>query len=1025
MKLRTVAIAVDLMIGRRAGVGNASRAQIALEFIIVYSLIIAVFIIFFALIAGQRAASLTQQAYGTMQLVAQGVASDIDQAVSAGSGFASTFALPAATQSLSYSLSISSTGVVIANTVVGRQVISAVAFSAAKGMQINGTLLPESANGINIYSVPTSNGSIRVYDSRNVVFVDETPVSTLAQASGISAEMVADVEVADFGPVTQALSGTLSSGDCATTASSNDGPVSISINPSKATIRAGQSVTFTNSTTGRAEQPFTYCYSVKPATGVSQSGNTFTFAVGGTFNVTISFLDGNKDTNASNSSIIKVTGGSSGSPTGSYVAVYGSPNAPANSTISAWVYPSSAVQDHEHVNLIAKGPGQPYLGLQSPNSIVAGIWGGNSTQPVPITLGTWSHVAASFARPGNTIILYINGLPQATATSPQGISANPQPELIGTTMPVLSNGTWFNGSIANVQLYNSTLTGNEVRHLFTGGLGSQPLNAASLSAWWPLDGNPNDYSGNGHDGTGYNISYSNAAQLALHVSNGSSMPARGDPIGLVAGPCVASGGPLPGPSAAFKTNESGNQTFFVSSSAASLSNLTATAFTGNLSLAGNLIGWWPMDLGYGDSLCDLSGGNNNAGFTYPSWGHALPNATSMFTALFDGANSMASGNLSLTAGNLTLLAWVNTTSTGNALPENVFGLNSTGGVDTLSIGIAAGGNAILAWTNKTGGKTYAASGGFVPSGTLHTLAGVWSGTSRKLSIYVDGNLDGTAAGPVAQSIALHGFDIGGAYGGAGFFAGTLSNVQVYREALSQQQLLSLYRSGMASAPLPGSELVGWWPLDGSASGFANASACACTNTSIAYLPVSYANPNALSKAIVATFDGADYATEPNAYKAPSALTMSMWIYPTAPTGQFEFPLNSSPGSPWRVGFNATGNLYFNPGVQASVGTIALANATIRFGTWQYIAVTSSGSGANVNYTAYLNGAPVATGTLLKSSIKHVNTLSIGGPTDPFVGQMADLEIYNASLTPTQALQAYEQGLPIVSRLNVSSMIEQR
>ncbi len=103
-------------------------------------------------------------------------------------------------------------------------------------------------------------------------------------------------------------SGLTGSSACSTTQASNDGPVSISISPNAVTIPAGGSVTFTNSTTGNAEKPYTYCYSVEPTTGVTESGNKFTFYTSGDYNVTISFIDSNKDTNATSSALVKVTG---------------------------------------------------------------------------------------------------------------------------------------------------------------------------------------------------------------------------------------------------------------------------------------------------------------------------------------------------------------------------------------------------------------------------------------------------------------------------------------------------------------------------------------------------------------------------------------------------------------------------------------------------------------------------------------------------------------------------------------------
>jgi hypothetical protein len=60
-------------------------------------------------------------------------------------------------------------------------------------------------------------------------------------------------------------------------------------------------------------------------------------------------------------------------------------------------------------------------------------------------------------------------------------------------------GTPWNGLISDVQLYNTSLSENSLMELYLEGLAGNPLNAKNLVGWWPLDGNGNDYSGNGNN----------------------------------------------------------------------------------------------------------------------------------------------------------------------------------------------------------------------------------------------------------------------------------------------------------------------------------------------------------------------------------------------------------------------------------------------------------------------------------------------------------------------------------------------
>ncbi|MGC8628960.1 MAG: hypothetical protein ACP5T4_01995, partial [Candidatus Micrarchaeia archaeon] len=69
---------------------------------------------------------------------------------------------------------------------------------------------------------------------------------------------------------------------------------------------------------------------------------------------------------------------------------------------------------------------------------------------------------------------------------------------------------WFNGSIANVQLYNASLPPAEIQMLYKEGIGGAPIDLQNLVGWWPLNGNTNDYSGNGNNGKIFNESFSGA-----------------------------------------------------------------------------------------------------------------------------------------------------------------------------------------------------------------------------------------------------------------------------------------------------------------------------------------------------------------------------------------------------------------------------------------------------------------------------------------------------------------------------------
>ncbi|MGC8538979.1 MAG: hypothetical protein ACP5MK_03885, partial [Candidatus Micrarchaeia archaeon] len=78
--------------------------------------------------------------------------------------------------------------------------------------------------------------------------------------------------------------------------------------------------------------------------------------------------------------------------------------------------------------------------------------------------------------------------------------------------PAISNGNdALNGYISNVQIYNTSLSAQQIQQLYQEGIDGRPLPNAGLVGWWPLDGNANDYSGTGNNGVQQNVVYASPA----------------------------------------------------------------------------------------------------------------------------------------------------------------------------------------------------------------------------------------------------------------------------------------------------------------------------------------------------------------------------------------------------------------------------------------------------------------------------------------------------------------------------------
>ncbi len=112
------------------------------------------------------------------------------------------------------------------------------------------------------------------------------------------------------------------------------------------------------------------------------------------------------------------------------------------------------------------------------------------------------------------LVLGSNGVPSCyldgmlTATVPGSNAIAPISTMyIGSASDA---GNSFNGLIANLQVYNTSLSANEITALYDEGIGGVPLNLNSLVGWWPLNSNANDYSGNLNNGVPTNIVYTNS-----------------------------------------------------------------------------------------------------------------------------------------------------------------------------------------------------------------------------------------------------------------------------------------------------------------------------------------------------------------------------------------------------------------------------------------------------------------------------------------------------------------------------------
>ena len=126
-----------------------------------------------------------------------------------------------------------------------------------------------------------------------------------------------------------------------------------------------------------------------------------------------------------------------------------------------------------------------------------GTWGGPS-----IPENTWVYLTV-VNNIGKNFTFYVDGSEGFEQNWGITYSYNNATFIGGNSNPKY----FFLGSIANIQVYNTSLSANDIQALYKEGIGGAPIKIQNLAGWWPLNGNANDYSGNGNNGVPTNVIY--------------------------------------------------------------------------------------------------------------------------------------------------------------------------------------------------------------------------------------------------------------------------------------------------------------------------------------------------------------------------------------------------------------------------------------------------------------------------------------------------------------------------------------
>ncbi len=530
--------------------------------------------------------------------------------------------------------------------------------------------------------------------------------------------------------------------------------------------------------------------------------------------------------------------------------------------------------------------------------------------------GQWYMLTEVLDNPGQTVSTYVDGILTGTATA-TSLSVTGNGIQVGYSN-IASNSFFFNGSVANLQIYSTKLSSTQIYNLFKNGIASIPYQT-NLVGWWPLDGDALDYSPNPTNG----IIYGNLNMLPPSIQNTQS------------------------------------------------SQILSASFNG---------------------VSSYSSGSTDA--------NAMPSY------------------------NVVVSAWIKTSS-GSATTQAVAFAGSSGASPGYQLYLSNSHFATFLATPTGAATCVVTQTGSNPlnDNQWHLITGTYNGMSTQ--IFVDGILSNVQSCSGSTKSLNYGGGATVLIGtnsktlGNEFFSGYISNVQVYNGILTNPQILQIYKQGFAEFPIVNTGLSAWWPLNGDPNDYS------IYNFNSAPVNVVYFVQSSSQPYLKPSFGGAGLSFNGlggnvivnKNVPIKGRFTVSAWINPGTASGRetilgksgiFELDLNSA-GS-------MEGDFYTTLAGANPVKTPYSLNA----GQWYMLTGEWNGTFISI----YLNGFPAnimpATGLILPNTNPTLIGSTEYSPYNGnfFNGTIADVQVYNNSLTSSQIYQLYNSGAPPTGSVSI-------
>ena len=177
-------------------------------------------------------------------------------------------------------------------------------------------------------------------------------------------------------------------------------------------------------------------------------------------------------------------------------------------SINIWINPSSLLSNYDSIGGANSGTDSWHINMNTNTTMWFDHYDNSTDKNVNFsgTFSTSTWYMLTVVRFGDSITTYVNGANPTTTTG--WATRNFGTASTGLRLGQARTGTALPATYDEIGLWNRVLSTTEITALYNSAAGFQlPTNSPALKAYYPLNGNSTDYSGNRNTGTDTAITY--------------------------------------------------------------------------------------------------------------------------------------------------------------------------------------------------------------------------------------------------------------------------------------------------------------------------------------------------------------------------------------------------------------------------------------------------------------------------------------------------------------------------------------